>query len=42
MITSRRARLGRGRDEAEAADAWPAGLDADPRSGRLQAHRQSG
>ena len=34
-----RARLGRGRHRGRGGDARPADLDADPRGGRLQAHR---
>ncbi len=37
----RRARLGRRRHRGRGRDARPAGLDADPRSHRLQAHRQA-
>ena len=37
----RRARLGRRRHRGRGGDARPADLDADPRGGRLQAHRQA-
>ena len=37
----RRARLGRGRHRGRGGDARPAGLDADPAGGGLQAHRRA-
>ena len=37
-----RARLGRRRHRGRGGDARPAGVDADPRGRRLQAHRQDG